>query len=81
MDDNSNNAPYEQEQTTTDFVRRAPGRNRAKRSDIYRLGRATAIDETNLGRFARGEMSMRLAKADRLAAYLGLELAKRSAKS
>jgi len=41
---------------------------------IYRIGKATGIDAANLRRFARGEMSIRLDKADRLAAYLGLRL-------
>jgi hypothetical protein len=41
----------------------------------YRISKGTGIDETNLGRFARGELSIRLDKADRLAAYLGLRLA------
>jgi transcriptional regulator with XRE-family HTH domain len=40
----------------------------------YRIAKTTGIDEANLGRFARGEMSIRLDKADRLAAYLGLRL-------
>ncbi|MGA2064818.1 MAG: helix-turn-helix transcriptional regulator [Thermoguttaceae bacterium] len=40
----------------------------------YRIDKATGIDESNLRRFARGEMSIRLDKADRLAAYLGLRL-------
>ena len=41
---------------------------------VYRIGKATGIDPANLGRFVRGEMSVRLDKADRLAAYLGLHL-------
>jgi transcriptional regulator with XRE-family HTH domain len=41
---------------------------------VYRIGKATGIDEANLGRFARGEMSIRLDKADKLAAYFGLRL-------
>jgi transcriptional regulator with XRE-family HTH domain len=41
---------------------------------VYRIGKATRIDAANLRRFARGEMSIRLDKADRLAAYLGLRL-------
>ena len=41
---------------------------------VYRIGKATGIDTANLGRFVRGEMSVRLDKADRLAAYLGLRL-------
>jgi transcriptional regulator with XRE-family HTH domain len=41
---------------------------------VYRIGKATGIDAANLRRFVRGEMSVRLDKADRLAAYLGLRL-------
>ncbi len=41
---------------------------------LYRIGKATGIDPANLGRFVRGELSIRLDKADRLAAYLGLRL-------
>jgi hypothetical protein len=41
---------------------------------IYRIGKATGVDTANLGRFVRGELSIRLDKADRLAAYLGLRL-------
>ena len=41
---------------------------------LYRIGNATDIDPTNLGRFVRGELYVRLDKADRLAAYLGLRL-------
>lgn len=40
----------------------------------YRIAKAIGIDEANLGRFVRGELSVRLDKADRLAAYLGLRL-------
>jgi len=40
----------------------------------YRIGKATGIDEVNLARFVRGELYVRLDKADRLAAYLGLQL-------
>jgi transcriptional regulator with XRE-family HTH domain len=40
----------------------------------YRIGKATGIDEVNLARFVRGELSIRLDKADRLAAFLGLRL-------
>ena len=40
----------------------------------YRIAKDTGIDETNLGRFMRGDMSIRLDKADILAAYLGLRL-------
>jgi hypothetical protein len=41
----------------------------------YRIAKVTGIDEANLGRFLRGELSVRLDKADKLAAYLGLQLA------
>jgi transcriptional regulator with XRE-family HTH domain len=41
---------------------------------VYRIGKATGIDAANLGRFVRGELSIRLDKADRLGAYLGLRL-------
>lgn len=40
----------------------------------YRIAKDTGIDEANLGRFIRGEMSVRLDKADVLAEYLGLRL-------
>jgi transcriptional regulator with XRE-family HTH domain len=40
----------------------------------YRIALATGIDNSNLARFLRGELSLRLDKADRLAAYLGLQL-------
>jgi transcriptional regulator with XRE-family HTH domain len=41
---------------------------------VYRIGKATGIDAANLRRFARGDLSMRLDKADALAAYFGLRL-------
>jgi transcriptional regulator with XRE-family HTH domain len=41
---------------------------------VYRIGKATGVDAANLGRFVRGELSIRLDKADKLAAYLGLRL-------
>ncbi len=41
---------------------------------IYRIAKGSGIPEPNLRRFARGDMSMRLTAADRLAAYLGLHL-------
>ena len=40
----------------------------------YRIARGTKIDEATLMRFLRGETSLRLDKADKLAAYLGLRL-------
>jgi transcriptional regulator with XRE-family HTH domain len=43
----------------------------------YRIATDTGIGETSLMRFLRGETSLRLDKADLLAEYLGLELARR----
>jgi len=40
----------------------------------YKIARDTGVLATALGRFMRGENSLRLDKADRLAAYLGLQL-------
>lgn len=40
----------------------------------YRIAKDTGIDQAALMRFVRGETSLRLDKADVLAAYLGLEL-------
>lgn len=41
---------------------------------LYRIAKATGITTGNLGRFVRGDLSLRLDKADKLAAYLGLRL-------
>ena len=46
----------------------------------YKIAQDTGILPTSLGRFMRGETSLRLDKADVLADYLGLELVKRKAK-
>ena len=46
----------------------------------YKIAQDTGILATSLGRFMRGETSLRLDKADVLAEYLGLELVKRKAK-
>ena len=40
----------------------------------YQISKDTGILETSLSRFMRGETSLRLDKADVLAAYLGLAL-------
>ena len=40
----------------------------------YRIGSDTGITEASLCRFMQGETSLRLDKADVLAAYLGLQL-------
>jgi transcriptional regulator with XRE-family HTH domain len=57
--------------TLTDVLRGAIERSGLTR---YRIAKETGIPEGNLGRFLRGDMSIRLDKADRLAAYLGLRL-------
>jgi len=57
--------------TLTDALRAAIVRSGLT---AYRISKATEIDEATLGRFTRGKMSIRLDKADRLAAYLGLQL-------
>jgi plasmid maintenance system antidote protein VapI len=43
------------------------------------LERATGVKRASIMRFLRGETSLRLDKADRLAAFLGLELRARRA--
>ena len=40
----------------------------------YQIAKDTGILQGSLSRFVRGETSLRLDKADRLAAYLGLRL-------
>lgn len=57
--------------TLTDVLRAAIERSGLTR---YRIAKETGIPEGNLGRFLRGNMSIRLDKADVLAAYLGLRL-------
>ena len=41
------------------------------------LERATGVTRASIMRFVRGDQSLRLDKADQLAAYFGLELHKR----
>jgi transcriptional regulator with XRE-family HTH domain len=43
----------------------------------YEIAKRTGVPATSLMRFMRGETSLRLDKADALAAYLGLELVKK----
>ena len=43
-------------------------------STRYRIAKATGLREPSLCRFMQGETSLRLDKADALAAYLGLRL-------
>jgi len=46
----------------------------------YRIDKDTGLVVTSIIRFVNGETSLRLDKADVLAEYLGLELAKRKGK-
>ena len=48
---------------------------RSKRSG-YDLAKCTGLSEATLSRFMRGEQSLRLDRADKLAAYFGLMLRK-----
>ena len=57
--------------TLTDVLRAAIEQSGLTR---YRIAKETGIPESHLGRFVRGKMSVRLDKADKLAAYLGLQL-------
>ncbi len=41
---------------------------------LYRIAEDSGVSYSNVHRFARGDMAVRLAAADRLAAYLGLHL-------
>lgn len=41
---------------------------------LYRIAEDSGVSYSNVHRFARGDMAIRLAAADRLAAYLGLHL-------
>ena len=63
--------------TMTDVLRDAIEQSGLTR---YRIAKDTGIDEAALMRFVRGETSLRLARADVLAEYLGLELVKRKVK-
>jgi plasmid maintenance system antidote protein VapI len=47
---------------------------------LLRLSNETDVARASLIRFLRGETSLRLDVADKLAAYFGLELAQRKAK-
>jgi hypothetical protein len=71
MCNNASMSKSKPQSTLTDVLKAA-----IERSGLtcYRIAKATGIDEANLGRFVRGELSIRLDKADRLAAYLGLRL-------
>jgi ribosome-binding protein aMBF1 (putative translation factor) len=63
--------------TMTDVLRKAIANSGETR---YRISQGTGIDQASLMRFARGDASLRLDRADALAAYLNLELVERKAK-
>jgi ribosome-binding protein aMBF1 (putative translation factor) len=68
---NADMSKHKPQPTLTDVLRTA-----IEQSGLtcYRIAKATNIDPANLGRFVRGDLYVRLDKADRLAAYLGLHL-------
>ena len=47
---------------------------------MLRLSKETGVNRASLMRFVRGDTSLRLDVADKLAAYFGLELVRRKAK-
>jgi len=58
----------------TDVLRQAIDRSGLS---LYRIAKDTGLTSQSLLRFQRGETSLRLDRADLLAEYLGLELAKK----
>src|SRR4051794_1845080 len=63
--------------TTTDVLRRAIVESGTSHKA---LSRETGVARASIMRFVRGDQSLRLDMADRLAAYFGLELTKRGGK-
>ena len=57
--------------TITDVLREAIDRSGLS---LYRVAKDTGVPSQSLLRFQRGDQSLRLDKADMLAAYLGLKL-------
>lgn len=55
--------------TMTELLRQAL----AELDNKYAVAKATGVQKTSLIRFMRGEQSLRLDMADRLAAHLGIE--------
>ncbi len=45
----------------------------ANADSIYAVARDTGVEKASLIRFARGDQSLRLENADKLAAYFGIE--------
>lgn len=50
---------------------------RQRGESLYAIAQATGIDKAALGRFVAGKQSLRLDRADKLAAHLGLVLVKK----
>jgi transcriptional regulator with XRE-family HTH domain len=46
----------------------------------YKIAADTGVKATSIGRFMRGETSLRLDRAEAIADYLGLQLVKRKGK-
>jgi len=46
-------------------------------TSLLKLAKATGVERMSISRFVRGERSLRLDKADKLAAYFGLALVKK----
>jgi transcriptional regulator with XRE-family HTH domain len=67
----TNDGTTESKPAITDMLRAAIEQSGLTRC---RVVKETGIAESNLRRFLRGETSVRLDKADRVAAYLGLQL-------
>lgn len=61
------------QQTISEKLRRAAGQAKSSRA----LALAAGIDPASLRRFVKGERSLRLDKADRLAEALGFDLVQR----
>jgi len=52
----------------------------ASEANFHELERRTGVKRQSLMKFARGQQSLRLDMADRLASYFGLEVTKRKGK-
>ena len=51
---------------------------KASGQSLYAIAKASGVDKVALGRFVGGKQSLRLDRADKLAAHFGLELRPRS---
>jgi plasmid maintenance system antidote protein VapI len=56
--------------TITDAIKKAV---RESGASLYAICKATGLNEDSLSRFMRGEQSLRLDLADKLAAHFGIE--------